>query len=170
MRKCNYFLIYEEVVSHIWLCNCSTLNFLIYEETLFYFLSVYRLWRRPPVPALIHRLAITFSVNFFFGFITGFDPTSRGCVRNIRGTPLRFLITSCANISSALLLVAARGVPPIDIRKWTSHLVVGVHDHDVGRGLLDSRGLVTSIHSAISIKSNQNQNHLFPSTDTINIL
>jgi hypothetical protein len=29
MRK--YFPIYEEAVSHIWLCNCSTLNFLICE-------------------------------------------------------------------------------------------------------------------------------------------
>ncbi len=27
-----YFPIYEEAVSHIGLCNCSTLNFLIYEE------------------------------------------------------------------------------------------------------------------------------------------
>jgi hypothetical protein len=30
MRK--YFPIYEEAVSHIRLCNCSILNFLIYEE------------------------------------------------------------------------------------------------------------------------------------------
>ncbi len=34
-----YFPIYEEAVSHIWLCNCSILNFLIYEE-IFFFLSV----------------------------------------------------------------------------------------------------------------------------------
>ncbi len=39
MRK--YFPIYEEVVSQIWLCNCFTLNFLIYEEI--FFLSVYPL-------------------------------------------------------------------------------------------------------------------------------
>jgi hypothetical protein len=39
MRK--YFPRYEEAVSHIWLCNCSILNFLIYEENLFFFLSVY---------------------------------------------------------------------------------------------------------------------------------
>jgi hypothetical protein len=39
MRK--YFHIYEQVVSHIWLGNCSTLNFLIYEENLiFFFISV----------------------------------------------------------------------------------------------------------------------------------
>jgi hypothetical protein len=39
MRK--YFPIYEEAVSHIWLCNCSILNFLIYEENLiFFFISV----------------------------------------------------------------------------------------------------------------------------------
>ncbi len=39
MRK--YFPIYEEAVSHIWLCNCSALNFLIYEENLiFFFISV----------------------------------------------------------------------------------------------------------------------------------
>ncbi len=40
MRK--YFPIYEEAVSHIWLCNCSILNFLIYEEIFSSsFLSVY---------------------------------------------------------------------------------------------------------------------------------
>jgi hypothetical protein len=39
MRK--YFPICEEVVSHICLCNCSTLNFLMYEENfLFFFISV----------------------------------------------------------------------------------------------------------------------------------
>ncbi len=39
MRK--YFPIYEEAVSHIWLCNCSILNFLIYENNfLFFFISV----------------------------------------------------------------------------------------------------------------------------------
>ncbi len=39
MRK--YFPIYEEAVSHIRLCNFSTLNFLIYEENLiFFFISV----------------------------------------------------------------------------------------------------------------------------------
>jgi hypothetical protein len=32
-----YFPIYEEAVSHIWLCNCSTLNFPIYEESLIFF-------------------------------------------------------------------------------------------------------------------------------------
>ncbi len=54
MRK--YFPIYE-AVSNIWLCNCSTLNFLIYEENLiFFFISVqfslsrklsmkYKLWK-----------------------------------------------------------------------------------------------------------------------------
>ncbi len=30
MRK--YLTVYEEAVSHIGLCNCSVLNFLIYEE------------------------------------------------------------------------------------------------------------------------------------------
>jgi hypothetical protein len=39
MRK--YFPIYEEAVSHILLCNCSTLNFPIHEENLiFFFISV----------------------------------------------------------------------------------------------------------------------------------
>ncbi len=36
MRK--YLTIYEEPVSHIWLCNCSILNFLIYEENFSLFL------------------------------------------------------------------------------------------------------------------------------------
>jgi hypothetical protein len=35
MRK--FFSIYEEAVSHIWLCNCSILNFLIYEKNLIFF-------------------------------------------------------------------------------------------------------------------------------------
>jgi hypothetical protein len=39
MRK--YLNIYEEAVGHILLCNCSILNFLIYEENLiFSFISV----------------------------------------------------------------------------------------------------------------------------------
>jgi hypothetical protein len=37
MRK--YLTIYEEAVSHIWLCNWSLLNFLLYEEY-FFFISV----------------------------------------------------------------------------------------------------------------------------------
>ncbi len=35
MRK--YLTIYEEAVSHIWLCNCSIQNFLINEENLIFF-------------------------------------------------------------------------------------------------------------------------------------
>jgi hypothetical protein len=35
MRK--YLTIYEEAVSHVWLCNRSLLNFLIYEENLIFF-------------------------------------------------------------------------------------------------------------------------------------
>ncbi len=36
MRK--YVTIYKEAVSHISLCNCSILNFLLYEENLIFFL------------------------------------------------------------------------------------------------------------------------------------
>ncbi len=40
MRK--YFPIYEEAISHILLCNCSILNFLIYEENfIFFFIGVH---------------------------------------------------------------------------------------------------------------------------------
>ncbi len=35
MRK--YFPIHEEAVGHLLLCNCSILNFLIYEENFFFF-------------------------------------------------------------------------------------------------------------------------------------
>ncbi len=31
-EMCKYFTIYEEAVNHIWLCNRSSLNILIYEE------------------------------------------------------------------------------------------------------------------------------------------
>ncbi len=45
MRK--YFPIYEEAGSHIWLCNCSALNFPIYEENfLFFFISAETLIKR----------------------------------------------------------------------------------------------------------------------------
>jgi hypothetical protein len=40
MRK--YLVIYEEAFSHIKLCNCSLLDFLIYEKNfVFFFISVY---------------------------------------------------------------------------------------------------------------------------------
>ncbi len=40
-EMCKYFPMCEEAVSHKWLCNCSILNFLIYEENfLFFFISV----------------------------------------------------------------------------------------------------------------------------------
>ncbi len=54
MRK--YFPIYEdeEAVSHIWLCNCSILNFLIYEDNLiFFFISVglcFKSWKTVQFP------------------------------------------------------------------------------------------------------------------------
>ncbi len=36
-----YFTIYEDTVSHIWLCNCSILNFLLYADNfIFFFISV----------------------------------------------------------------------------------------------------------------------------------
>jgi hypothetical protein len=39
-----YLVIFEEAISHIWLCNRSRLNFLMYEENLiFFFISA------PPV-------------------------------------------------------------------------------------------------------------------------
>jgi hypothetical protein len=39
MRK--YLTIYEEAVSHMWLCKCSILNFPVYEENfIFFFISV----------------------------------------------------------------------------------------------------------------------------------
>ncbi len=45
-EKRKYLTIYEdeEAVGHIWLCNCSILNFLIYEENLIFFLSVQLRW------------------------------------------------------------------------------------------------------------------------------
>ncbi len=46
MRK--YFPIYEEAVSHIWLCNCFILNFLIYDENfILFFISVVASILRP---------------------------------------------------------------------------------------------------------------------------
>ncbi len=57
MRK--YFPIYEEAVCHIWLCNCSTLNFLIYEEnSIFFFISVVSLM--PPTLLMTFFLLLLF--------------------------------------------------------------------------------------------------------------
>ncbi len=45
MRK--YLTMYEEAGCHIWLCNRSHLNFLIYEENfIFYFIGVVGVLRR----------------------------------------------------------------------------------------------------------------------------
>jgi hypothetical protein len=45
-----YLVICEEAVSHIWLCNCSLLDFLIYEEILFSFFisAMYKIVRLVP--------------------------------------------------------------------------------------------------------------------------
>ncbi len=85
MRK--YFPIYETAVSHIWLCNCSTLNFPIYEESLiFFFISVLTISRycsfyflpisqlhSHPTPLTPHPASIIWNIHrslywiFFFG-------------------------------------------------------------------------------------------------------
>ncbi len=78
MRK--YFPIYEEAVSHIWLCNCSTLNFPIYEENFilffyqcrvlsFSFFSSRRNWDSPqnPPPAGESVQTVHASPHLWFG-------------------------------------------------------------------------------------------------------
>ncbi len=78
MRK--YFPIYEEAVSHLWLCNCSTLNFPICEENfifLFYqcrvlsfsFFSNRRNWDSPPTPQLQARVCLP--PPFGWGWLAG---------------------------------------------------------------------------------------------------
>ncbi len=62
-----HFLIYEEALPHIWLCNCCTLNFLIYEENFLFFFI---------------RMGATTTFNML-------DTTEAGIVENWRGT------TSC---------------------------------------------------------------------------
>ncbi len=69
MRK--YLTIYEKAVSHIWLWNCSTLNFLLYEEDLI-FLLVYLTWLLHPVPFIFHCLINSIpSASFGFRYISG---------------------------------------------------------------------------------------------------
>ncbi len=75
-----YFPIYEEAVSHIWLCNCSTLNFLIYEENLIFFFYQYSL---PIILHIVHVLFLqviqsTFPLSYMLLDILclpGFQPT-----------------------------------------------------------------------------------------------
>ncbi len=51
-----YFPIYEEVVSHIWLCNFSILNFLIYEENfIFFFISVLFIIQTPLTGSIVYK-------------------------------------------------------------------------------------------------------------------
>jgi hypothetical protein len=47
-ERCKYFPIYEDAVSHMWLCNCFILNFLVYEENWFFFISEVINIRAPP--------------------------------------------------------------------------------------------------------------------------
>jgi hypothetical protein len=65
MRK--FFPIYEKAVSHIWLCNCSTLNFLIYEENLiFFFISVdCGLYRASNSLSHFQRFSISYILNVY---------------------------------------------------------------------------------------------------------
>ena len=65
MRK--YFSIYEEAVSHMWLWNCSILNFLIYEENfLLFFISVAALSKNIDICENQPKNFI-FKVKFFLG-------------------------------------------------------------------------------------------------------
>ncbi len=40
----------RKAASHIWLCNCSTLNYLIYEENLLFFFISVESYAGPPAP------------------------------------------------------------------------------------------------------------------------
>ncbi len=79
MRK--YLVLYEEAVSHIWLCNRSLLDFLIFEEIFFFFISAAKAGK---YSLALHRLdkprketlSIVFSESLFASVSTTFD---RGC-------------------------------------------------------------------------------------------
>ncbi len=62
MRK--NFPIYEEAVSHIWLCNCSILNFLIYEENSIFFSVPCPYVVRFPSPAELSTYAFSLLHSF----------------------------------------------------------------------------------------------------------
>ncbi len=62
-----YFLIYEEALPHIWLCNCSTLNFLIYEENLIFFSFSVVLW-------LLSNVVFLFPSWLFVGLLPVYEP------------------------------------------------------------------------------------------------
>ncbi len=57
----NFFPVNEEAVCHLWLCNCSIVNFLIYEENLIiFFISVAS---SASVPALVNGNCGIISIN-----------------------------------------------------------------------------------------------------------
>ncbi len=74
MRKCaNISPIYEEAVSHIWLCNRSILNFLLYEENFLFFFNSVVLSQRlspftsfSPSPLSISKASITSWLSLSF--------------------------------------------------------------------------------------------------------
>ncbi len=74
MRK--YLVIFEEAVSHIWLCNRCRLNFLIYENNLiFFFISV--LTDLPP-PLTHHRV---YRVPGFLSYHSNWVPPTTSSAR-----------------------------------------------------------------------------------------
>ncbi len=62
-------VIYEEVVSHIWLCNCSQLNFLIYEENFILFFqcglwSVFFLYIKYCIIIILNTAQVTCTLRY----------------------------------------------------------------------------------------------------------
>ncbi len=96
MRK--YFPIHEEAVSHIWLCNCSIINFLIYEENLiFIFITV---------PLAILRVFLVLYRHFFH------------CVQKIWFSITFFNFTQFFHSSHILLWINASTCQTILQRKF----------------------------------------------------
>ncbi len=85
-----YFLIYEEDVSHIWLCNCSILNFHIFEDNFILFLSVYyyKIWGNIAILHIVrHPLGTeiksnTVVVNSSLYLISKYVPRSHASVNH----------------------------------------------------------------------------------------
>jgi hypothetical protein len=61
-----HFLIYEEVLPHLRLCNCSTLNFLIFEENfIFFFISALMARGVSSVQSLYSGIFVSHALTLF---------------------------------------------------------------------------------------------------------
>jgi hypothetical protein len=111
MRK--YFPINEEAVRHIWICNCSILNFLIYEKNfILFFINMGQVWQ----PFRLKKLFLIDESqhSFFAHFFSRQFLRSRRRRRKVGSAPARSVGAWCAPATTASARTCWRGTA----RSW----------------------------------------------------